>query len=85
MSWRNLLFAHWPVDPATLLPHLPPGLALDTSPGMPSPFPAAAPGSSRSASNRASSLALTVRLRRIHPDPAEVAVEEVDHEIADGR
>lgn len=33
MSWRNLLFAHWPVDPANLLPHLPPGLALDTYDG----------------------------------------------------
>jgi uncharacterized protein YqjF (DUF2071 family) len=33
MSWRNLLFAHWPVDPATLRPHLPPGLALDTYDG----------------------------------------------------
>lgn len=33
MSWRDLLFAHWPLAPETLLPHLPPGLALDTHDG----------------------------------------------------
>ena len=33
MSWRNLLFAHWPMDPAILRPHLSPGLALDTYDG----------------------------------------------------
>ncbi len=27
--WNELLFAHWPVEPAQLLPTLPPGLRLD--------------------------------------------------------
>jgi hypothetical protein len=29
-TWRDLLFAHWPVDPALMGPLLPPGLTLDT-------------------------------------------------------
>ncbi|MFW6053391.1 MAG: YqjF family protein [Persicimonas sp.] len=29
MSWVDLLFAHWPVDPAKLEPHIPEGLTLD--------------------------------------------------------
>lgn len=29
-TWRNLLFAHWPVPANALMPHLPPGLSLDT-------------------------------------------------------
>lgn len=29
MRWRDLLFAHWPVDPAPLRAALPPGLELD--------------------------------------------------------
>jgi uncharacterized protein len=29
-SWRQLLFAHWPLPPAALRPLLPPGLELDT-------------------------------------------------------
>src|SRR4029079_1151950 len=33
MVWEDLLFAHWPCDPAALEPHLPPGLALDTFDG----------------------------------------------------
>lgn len=28
--WHDLLFAHWPVPPATLIAHIPPGLQLDT-------------------------------------------------------
>jgi uncharacterized protein YqjF (DUF2071 family) len=28
-SWRDLLFAHWPVDPAELAPYVPEGLELD--------------------------------------------------------
>ena len=28
-SWRDLLFAHWPVDPARLAPFVPDGLELD--------------------------------------------------------
>jgi uncharacterized protein YqjF (DUF2071 family) len=27
--WHDLLFAHWPVAPAQITPHLPPGLELD--------------------------------------------------------
>ena len=27
--WRDLLFAHWPVDPERLRPHIPEGLTLD--------------------------------------------------------
>ena len=30
MVWEDLLFAHWPCEPAMIQPHLPPGLALDT-------------------------------------------------------
>lgn len=30
MTWRNLLFAHWAIDPAQLRPILPPGVELDT-------------------------------------------------------
>jgi uncharacterized protein YqjF (DUF2071 family) len=30
MTWHDLLFAHWPVDPATLRPLLPVGLELET-------------------------------------------------------
>ena len=30
MTWRDLLFAHWPVEPDALRPLLPPGLTLDT-------------------------------------------------------
>lgn len=29
MQWHDLLFAHWPVDPELIIPHLPPGLTLD--------------------------------------------------------
>jgi uncharacterized protein YqjF (DUF2071 family) len=32
--WHNLLFAHWPVAPEVLRPHLPPGLTLDTFDGQ---------------------------------------------------
>lgn len=30
MDWRHVLFDNWPVDPATVAPHLPAGLAVDT-------------------------------------------------------
>jgi uncharacterized protein YqjF (DUF2071 family) len=30
MRWRDLLFAHWPVDPSTVDAHLPDGVAVDT-------------------------------------------------------
>ena len=33
-TWRNLLFAHWPVAPERLRPLVPPGLTLDTFDGM---------------------------------------------------
>lgn len=33
MRWRELLFAHWSVDPAVLRPHIPAGLQLDTFEG----------------------------------------------------
>jgi len=33
MTWRDLLFAHWPVDPDALRPSLPEGLELDTRDG----------------------------------------------------
>ena len=33
MTWRDLLFAHWPVPPETLQPLIPPGLTLDTFDG----------------------------------------------------
>jgi len=33
MTWSELLFAHWPVDPNILAPLLPSGLALDTRDG----------------------------------------------------
>ncbi|USB32298.1 DUF2071 domain-containing protein [Paenibacillus sp. YPG26] len=40
--WRNLLFAHWPVEEADLLPFIPPGLNLQLFEGRPwisvSPF-----------------------------------------------
>lgn len=29
-TWHNLLFAHWPIDPDNLRPHIPPQLELDT-------------------------------------------------------
>jgi hypothetical protein len=32
-SWRNLLFAHWPVDAAMLRAHIPADLAIDTFEG----------------------------------------------------
>ncbi len=32
-TWRELLFAHWPVEPDTLRPRIPPGLTLDTYQG----------------------------------------------------
>jgi uncharacterized protein YqjF (DUF2071 family) len=32
-SWHDLLFAHWAVDPAVLLPHIPAGLEIDTFKG----------------------------------------------------
>jgi uncharacterized protein YqjF (DUF2071 family) len=32
-SWRDLLFAHWPLSPATLRPLIPQSLALDTFAG----------------------------------------------------
>ena len=34
MQWRDLLFAHWPVDPAALRTTLPPGLELDLYEGQ---------------------------------------------------
>lgn len=33
-TWLDLLFAHWPVPPEALRPHLPPGLPVDTYEGM---------------------------------------------------
>lgn len=33
MTWSELLFAHWPVDPAAVAQHLPEGLTLDTRDG----------------------------------------------------
>jgi uncharacterized protein YqjF (DUF2071 family) len=33
-SWRDLLFAHWPVVPEQLLPHVPAGLTLDRYEGQ---------------------------------------------------
>ena len=33
MRWRDLLFAHWRVDPETVAPKLPDGLSLDTYDG----------------------------------------------------
>lgn len=33
MTWRHLLFMHWPVDPDRLRPHVPPGLDIDTHDG----------------------------------------------------
>jgi uncharacterized protein YqjF (DUF2071 family) len=32
-TWRNLLFAHWPIRPEVLRPMLPQGLTLDTFAG----------------------------------------------------
>lgn len=32
--WRELLFAHWPLDPEVLRPMIPPGLTLDTWEGQ---------------------------------------------------
>lgn len=32
--WYRLLFLHWPCDPATIQPHLPPGLEVDTFGGQ---------------------------------------------------
>lgn len=32
-TWRDLLFAHWPVRPEVLRPLIPPGLSLDTFAG----------------------------------------------------
>lgn len=32
--WHNLLFVHWPVDPAMLAPLIPPGLTLETFDGQ---------------------------------------------------
>lgn len=29
-TWHDLLFTHWPVSPAQIAPHLPPGLEVDT-------------------------------------------------------
>ncbi len=34
MTWSELLFAHWPVDPSVLAPLLPKGLTLDTRDGI---------------------------------------------------
>ncbi len=34
MTWSELLFAHWPVEPNSLAPLLPKGLALDTRDGQ---------------------------------------------------
>ena len=33
MRWQDLLFLHWPVEPAAVRPHLPEGLTLDTFDG----------------------------------------------------
>lgn len=33
MSWRDLLFLHWPLEPAVLAPFIPPPLRLDTFDG----------------------------------------------------
>ena len=33
MTWSELLFAHWPIDPTMVAPLLPPGLTLDTRDG----------------------------------------------------
>ncbi|MFB6169515.1 MAG: DUF2071 domain-containing protein, partial [Haloarculaceae archaeon] len=33
MEWRDVLFAHWPVDPAVVDSHLPDALAVDTVEG----------------------------------------------------
>lgn len=33
MRWANLLFVHWPVDPASMSKHLPPGASLDVFDG----------------------------------------------------
>ncbi|MEF8807951.1 YqjF family protein [Natronomonas sp.] len=33
MRWRDLLFAHWPVDPATVAAELPEGVSVDTYEG----------------------------------------------------
>ena len=33
MTWSELLFAHWPVDPSVVAPLLPPSLTLDTRGG----------------------------------------------------
>lgn len=33
MQWTELAFLHWPVDPASVRPHLPPGLELETHGG----------------------------------------------------
>jgi uncharacterized protein len=33
-TWNDLLFAHWPLPPAALLPYMPPGLTLDTFHGQ---------------------------------------------------
>ena len=33
-TWNDLLFAHWPLAPAALLPSVPPGLTLDTFAGQ---------------------------------------------------
>jgi uncharacterized protein len=34
MAWHDLLFMHWPIRPAALLPYIPAGLALETFDGM---------------------------------------------------
>jgi uncharacterized protein len=34
MSWSELLFAHWPMEPKLISSFLPPGLALDTRDGV---------------------------------------------------
>src|SRR5688500_3360843 len=33
-TWHDLLFAHWPVDLATLRDHVPPGFEIDTFDGQ---------------------------------------------------
>lgn len=33
-SWHDLLFAHWPIDPALLRPHIPVALEIDTFNGQ---------------------------------------------------
>ncbi|PSP97309.1 hypothetical protein BRC94_10605 [Halobacteriales archaeon QS_5_70_17] len=33
MTWRDVLFAHWPVDPDLVRPRLPPGLDVDARDG----------------------------------------------------